>query len=270
MARHIAFGDIDNFDIDTLNNIMESTCCPQTKMTDEVVHAFVKSWLPPQQPYHDQDISMIVKHAASHSHSLIKLMHTIFIEANHRLLFTRAMPQCANRGDTQSIKFILDIAQDAATTTGNSPLNLNLDVLTDFKTNRITDVEVMAMLMDTGIIQNTQQYHPIIVGVLDHACSNGLVDMMTFIHERLTDVKLVPSLHSMEDAVMANHLNVIVYLFGDQSSTMWRAMSQHPTHVIRLLIQLRHTAFIDGHVKMITWITNRINQLKLERSSTHK
>ncbi|GAM28190.1 hypothetical protein SAMD00019534_113660 [Acytostelium subglobosum LB1] len=268
MARHIASGDIGGFDTKSMYNIMASTRRPQTKMTDEVVQAFVMSWLATRQPNIDKYIIKIVKNAGSQSHSLIKMMHTIFTEANHRLLFTRAIPQCAQRGDTQSIKFILDVAREAS---GNVPLNLNLNVLTDLKSIKISDVDVMTMLMDTGIIQNTQQYHPIIVGVLDHACSNGLVDMMTFIDQHQTDIRLVPSLQSIEYAVIANHLNVIVYLFGDQSSsTMWRAMSQHPTHVIRLLIQLRHTAFIDGHVKMITWITNRINQLNLELPAGHK
>ncbi|GAM28189.1 hypothetical protein SAMD00019534_113650 [Acytostelium subglobosum LB1] len=200
MARHIASGNINKFGIDTLSNIMESTCCPQTKMTYEVVQAFIKSWL--ETTNNDQDIIDILKNAASHSYSLIKLMHTIFIEANHRLLFTRAIPQCAQRGDTQTIKFILDVAQDATAATGNGPLNLNLNVLTDLKSIKISDVDVMTMLMDTGIIQNTQQYHPIIVGVLDHACSNGLVDMMTFIDQHQTDIRLVPSLQSIDKIVI--------------------------------------------------------------------
>ncbi|GAM28199.1 hypothetical protein SAMD00019534_113750 [Acytostelium subglobosum LB1] len=273
IAARVGTGNME-FGVKYLCRIIESHYLPETKMSEKVVRAFIQNWLSIGQT--DQSIINVIKCAATHSHSMVRLVQDIFKTPQQQLLFTQAIPECAKRADAESIKFILDVARAASTAT-NTPLNL--DKLAS-ELGTITNVHVLAVLIEYDIIKQTQKINFLILRLLDNACATGHVDTIRFIDQRFnkrlespTSIgqhqwQLVPSLQAIVSAAMTNHYDVIVHLFSSPasestaSSSFWSTMSQHPAQAIRLLVQLRDAAFVDGHIKLISWITNRIKQLE--------
>ncbi|GAM28205.1 hypothetical protein SAMD00019534_113810 [Acytostelium subglobosum LB1] len=275
IAKYLASDHI-NFAFKHLSFVIAASTLPLTKMTDEVVQAFINGWIAGLgKRFEDDDVVKIVKCAASYSLSMIKLVHGIFTSTNHRLLFIRAIPQCAKRGDAQSIQYILDVFRQQETN-DDEDTSIDLDDIDYNRLKETTDVDSLAVLADIGIIDsNTHQSRSHLINILDNACNTGHVETIRFIDQRFNNISntsssdagqsiiVVPTIRVIEEAAKMNHHSVITYLF-DRSSAFWRSMEQqhnHPLNAIRLLKQLRFNAFNDGHMNIINHCTKLINQL---------
>ncbi|GAM28188.1 hypothetical protein SAMD00019534_113640 [Acytostelium subglobosum LB1] len=264
IANQIERGGKLMIGISHMYQIIGSVSHPQSKMTEEVVHTIICKWISFRpQAKKKSDMINIVQCAAYHSHSLIKLVHSVFTKPIQRAHFIEALPQCAKRGDAQSIQFIIDVARAAPLTTRPK---VDRDEIIP------SNVESLKVLLDNGIISKTKtDWESQILGFMNEACNGGQIKPIQSIDHLYNNPlagnipQYVPSLRAITSAAMDNHYQVISFLFGEESqSSVWRAMAQHPQHIIRLLKLLRFKAFKFGHMKVIRWCTSRINQLEGE------
>ncbi|GAM28187.1 hypothetical protein SAMD00019534_113630 [Acytostelium subglobosum LB1] len=228
IAQYMHTNSLD-IDIDDVCCILLAIGLPQSKVTFAMFEDFVNMLVDDDSLQEDREIigATLMKVAAGKSMEAVRWSIRV----------------ASKRGDVQSTKFLVK----------KTLYRFDSSYRMRWK-GPIMNVEVLDYLCDRGYIGTFEHDGQYLMELMEVACSKGHVETMRFLQTMINDdeqgwiwhsqKQLVPSLDSIDQAVLNNHYNVLHYLFGDPQSLLRTHMD--PSHLVRILKQLRLKAWYNG------------------------
>ncbi|GAM20960.1 hypothetical protein SAMD00019534_041350 [Acytostelium subglobosum LB1] len=205
--------------------------------------------------------------ASSKSLSLIKLVITPFIyEISAADLvascnFNRWIDNCAKRCDVQAIDYLINLAiRVRHRVTSKHGYGWDQQRIQDMITLNVfndSNASVLSYLMDKGYLSVENVKSSALAIIVNNACVDGNVETLRMIHQRCVTAsqlqRHLPSMSSIQEAVINNHHRLITYMFegvSDGSSPYVRAKVDQ-MNITKLLNTVRHHAFVNGCLNII-------------------
>ncbi|GAM19442.1 hypothetical protein SAMD00019534_026170 [Acytostelium subglobosum LB1] len=249
------------------------------RLTDDDVIEWLTTH-PDRAPRFTKYLSKVLAKAASKSHKLIKFIVGQVggrLRPNH---FKTALTVCMERGDIQSMEYIIQLAlkSNSAQVEDVDPMDEDEDEEYDpedeneeddrvdhnfvFKINDI----ILSWKMSCNIASLEYLFDKRYVGVdksqsalqelVDEACKSGRVDIIRMVHKHCaTPSQLqtyIPSMESIYEASDNNHHQVLSYLFeGVRGSSSPFQIAEVRMDMSKLLRAVRMHSCTNGNIKII-------------------
>ncbi|GAM20971.1 hypothetical protein SAMD00019534_041460 [Acytostelium subglobosum LB1] len=209
--------------------------------------------------------------AATKSLSMIQWVITHFTSAQYnesvdRLTcsdFQYTIDRCAKRCDVQAIDYLIDLAIGVCKRT-DAVYGWDQQRIQDIiSLDEINNTTVLTYLLDKGYMSVDNVKSSALPIIVNKVCVEGDVDILRMIHQRCVTAsqlqRHLPSMSSIQNAVINNHHKLITYMFEGDSTHDGSGSSLSPyvrakvdqMNITKLLRTVRHHAFVNGCLNII-------------------